>query len=120
MNEFETDTHLEHAERTSVLANERTYAAWVRTGLTSLGVGFAIHQFMAHGNIEQISLAIALVLVAFSALCFLLGAWRYHHVAVRMRSTRVTGAPQGMLALVSLFLVLASLLAIVAFMTKSS
>lgn len=34
------------------LANERTFSAWIRTGVTGVGGGFAIHRFVTLTNIQ--------------------------------------------------------------------
>lgn len=106
---------LESMERTSVLANERTYAAWVRTGLTSLAAGLGIEKFLGDGSVMSSELirTISVILLAISGLCFFLAAWRYQHVGVRMVSTHVSGAPITLMIIISLLLILTSVLALV-------
>jgi putative membrane protein len=107
--------HQESLERTSVLANERTYAAWVRTGLTALASGLGIEEFLGDGSVVPagITRAISLILLASSGLCFFLAAWRYQHVGVRMVSTHVSGAPISLMIFLSTVLITVSLLALV-------
>lgn len=52
------------------LANERTFLAWLRTGLALIGGGFAVDQFppQLHGSLR---LAFTVVLLAGGALCAL-------------------------------------------------
>ncbi|MFF2813055.1 YidH family protein [Streptomyces sp. NPDC058000] len=52
------------------LANERTFLAWLRTGLALIGGGFAVDQFLPrlHGNLR---LAFTVVLLVGGALCAL-------------------------------------------------
>lgn len=40
------DKKTEYALDRTVLANERTYAAWLRTGIAALAAGLAIEKFM--------------------------------------------------------------------------
>jgi len=109
----------ESSERTSVLANERTYAAWVRTGLTALATGLAIEKFLG-GVVPDWSIRInSCILIAFSGICFFLAAWRYQHVGVRMSSQHVTGAPTGLLIIISVFLVLAAFIALMGVFVKN-
>lgn len=84
--------HTVHKELTSVLANERTFAAWTRTGLTALVTGLGVAKFL-HGVLpERFILIIAMILFSCSAAFFTLAAWRYSHVGNRMKTTRVAGA----------------------------
>ncbi|MGD3107417.1 YidH family protein [Streptomyces sp. YGL11-2] len=52
------------------LANERTFLAWLRTGLALVGGGFAVDQFLPrlHGNLR---VSFTVVLLAGGALCAL-------------------------------------------------
>ncbi|AIA02679.1 YidH family protein [Streptomyces noursei] len=52
------------------LANERTFLAWLRTGLALIGGGFAVDQFLPrlHGSLR---LAFTVVLLVGGALCAL-------------------------------------------------
>ncbi|MGI9483419.1 MAG: YidH family protein, partial [Hyphomicrobiales bacterium] len=74
------DRGLELALDRTILANERTYAAWLRTGLCALAAGLAIEKFMIDvlpfWGIRMISV----VLIVFSAVAFLLSAWRHAHL----------------------------------------
>lgn len=111
---------VESMERTSVLANERTYAAWVRTGLTSLGGALALDRLL-HGALPLHGVrTIALLLVVMSGLFFFLAGWRYCHVANRLASTRVSGAPPLLLIALSILLVAMSLFSVLALLLSSS
>ncbi|MFJ6607295.1 YidH family protein [Streptomyces lydicus] len=52
------------------LANERTFLAWLRTGLALVGGGFAVDQFLPRLH-PQVRLAFTLVLLVGGALCAL-------------------------------------------------
>ena len=61
------------------LANERTYLAWFRTGLTLIALGLAAAQFLtfeADGGVPIVQI-LATVLVASGIAIALVGAWRY-------------------------------------------
>lgn len=105
----------EDSERTSVLANERTYAAWLRTGLTALAAGLGIEKFLGDGSVipNEMIRTITLILIATSGFCFYLAAWRYQHVGIRMMSCHVSGAPIFLMVILSAFLVLTSVLALI-------
>lgn len=75
------------------LANERTFLAWIRTGIASISIGFVIARFSfwlreiavstgSASNVPQpgLSLPIGLGMVAFGAIMTLLAAFRYRAV----------------------------------------
>ena len=63
------------ADRT-VFAAERTYAAWVRTGLTALASGVGARKLLEGHVPEWVILLGGTVLIAFSAFSFAAGVWR--------------------------------------------
>lgn len=104
---------LESKDHSTVLANERTYAAWVRTGLASLATGLGIEKFLGEVIPDPVIRAISMSLFSFSILAFILGAWRYVHIESLLPSSKVTGAPVPLLLLLTILLVLVTLLAMI-------
>lgn len=74
------DCQLPWARERTALAFERTYAAWVRTGLAALAFGIAIHGLRgsAPGWLSQIAES---GLILFAALCFVTGLHRLRALA---------------------------------------
>lgn len=68
----------------TVLANERTYAAWIRTGLAGMVTGLAIEKFMVELMPNWSIHLIAELLLVLSAVAFLVAAWRYTHLSVKI------------------------------------
>ncbi|MHB8147035.1 MAG: YidH family protein [Vulcanimicrobiaceae bacterium] len=73
---------------TDVLANERTFLAYVRTALAFIGFGFVIARFslfmrefavIAHTTVTQTSLSTAFgtAMAVFGIVIAAMGAWRY-------------------------------------------
>jgi len=60
----------EFAEDRSVLANERTYTAWMRTGFAALVSGLAVLRLLEHLLPHWGLRLLALGLIAYSAFCF--------------------------------------------------
>ncbi|MGA8163688.1 MAG: DUF202 domain-containing protein [Waddliaceae bacterium] len=108
-----TDFTLEERERTSVLANERTYNAWMRTGMTALATGLGVERFLSGVIPFFIMRTTSMVLLLFSILCFILGAWRYQHVGTRIPIFRISGAPEYLLVFTSAVLSIAAALALI-------
>jgi uncharacterized protein DUF202 len=61
----------------NILASERTYAAWVRTGLLALGAGIGARALKDVPN--WIVLVNGTLLIAFSLFCFGSAVWRHFH-----------------------------------------
>ena len=97
----------------TVLANERTYQAWIRTGLAALISGLGIDRFM--NDIEPVwpLMLVTIILLLFSAAAFLISAWRYKHLHVQMAHLEVDLMPVWMVKILSIFLTGCSLLALI-------
>ena len=98
----------------TVLANERTFAAWIRTGLAALVGGLAVEHILADGESGGIMHAIAAALIVFSALSFLLASWRYAHLGIRLEALDVRTIPTRLTTAMGLFMALCSLAALLA------
>ncbi len=105
------DTNTLALDRT-VLANERTYAAWIRTGLTSLATGLGVARFMSDSMPAWSTHSIAAMLILFSAAAFFLAAWRYEHLHIGMKHLDVKMIPVNTVKLSSFALIGCSLIAL--------
>ena len=76
MSDTKDDPRLLYAADRTVLAAERTYAAWVRTGLVSLAAGVGAKTSLGRVLPEWAILFNASLLVLFSAFCFAVAVWR--------------------------------------------
>lgn len=72
----DNDPRVLYAADRTVLAAERTYAAWVRTGLVSLVAGVGAKTSLGSVLPEWAILFNATLLVLFSAFCFAVAVWR--------------------------------------------
>ncbi|HYZ31800.1 MAG TPA: DUF202 domain-containing protein [Crenalkalicoccus sp.] len=75
----EDDPRVPYAADRTVLAAERTYAAWVRTGLVALAAGVGAKTTLGAVLPEGAILAFATLLVAFAGFCFVAAVWREIH-----------------------------------------
>ena len=76
MSDPKEDPRVLYAADRTVLAAERTYAAWVRTGLVSLVAGVGAKTSLGSVLPEWVILFNASLLVLFSAFCFAVAVWR--------------------------------------------
>ena len=97
----------------TVLANERTYAAWIRTGLGAMVAGLAIEHLLIEVHPSWIIRGLAVVLIVFSAAAFLLGAWRYSHLGIKLGPLDVKTIPTLLTTAIGIGLALCSILAFV-------
>lgn len=106
----------EHVDPRSLLANERTLLAWIRTGLALMAFGFVIDRlalwfrFELHRD-ERMSLAMGTTAIGLGAACQLIGAIRF--VATRralLAGASVTLSVAGPIAVVVLVALFAAAL----------
>jgi len=96
----------------TVLANERTFQSWIRTGLAALASGLGIAKFFSESMPLWMLLIIATVLIALSIGAFLLASWRYNNLHFKMQELDVDATPRWMVRLISFSLVGCSVLAL--------
>ncbi len=96
----------------TVLANERTYAAWIRTGLAALVTGLGTAKFMTNLLPLWSIRIIVTVLILFSAAAFLLAAWRYSHLHIKVSHLEVDAIPLATIKGLSLLLAGCSMIAL--------
>lgn len=101
------------AQDRTVLSNERTYQAWLRTGLAIFATGLGITRFLKDIMPDWILLTIAVLLIVLSAVAFLLAAWRYSHIHIRMAHLDIDAMPVWIGKMLSILLAGCSVLALV-------
>jgi len=103
----------DHSLDALALSNERTYAAWIRTGLSALVAGVAIEKFIVEVLPGWGIRAIAIILIALSGAFFGLAGWRFAHLGIRLEAASIRTIPAWLTTVLSLLLVACSLLALV-------
>jgi len=106
------DARTSYAADRTVLANERTYAAWIRTGLAALAAGVAIEKLLVDVMAAWSVQLIALLLIVVSVIAFVIAAWRYTHLDLKFGRLDVKRVPAAVTTAISLLLVLCALLAL--------
>jgi putative membrane protein len=96
----------------NVFAAERTYAAWVRTGLTALASGVGAKAALKDVIPEYIVITAGTVLVLFSAFCFFAGIWREFSPGPPPPQPDIKRVPAWVLIGVNSFLILVALAAV--------
>ncbi|HHL21885.1 MAG TPA: DUF202 domain-containing protein [Aliiroseovarius sp.] len=77
----------------TILANERTFQAWIRTGLSALATGFGVARFLNETMPLWMYLGISSGLVLLSAGAFWLAGWRYGHLHGRLKAPDLDMTP---------------------------
>jgi putative membrane protein len=93
-------------------AVERTYAAWVRTGLLAMASGIGAKALLAELLPQWLIIATGSVLVFFSAFCFGAAVWRHLDPGVPPPRADVFRIPPWILIAVNGFLALVALAAL--------
>lgn len=74
------------------LANERTFLAWLRSGLTAIALGVAAGQLLGDDLFlgMQVKDVLAVLLTVLGGLLILIGRWRYRETARDIAAGRIT------------------------------
>ncbi|MFL7793347.1 MAG: YidH family protein [Anaerolineae bacterium] len=111
MNELSEERTHESHERTG-LALERTLAAWLRTGLTMIGVGLGVAKLLPDSTDLPLARLLGIALICGGGVVFLLG---YHTYRRSLHDLVVAGydlAPEWLIISVGLVLAFATVLAV--------
>ncbi|GIH04593.1 membrane protein [Rhizocola hellebori] len=94
------------------LANERTFLAWIRTGLALIAAGLGVAQFLSPLPIPHLREILAILPIAVGAGCALRGIDHWIRCEVAMRTDRPL-PPSRFPALLALVVAVSALLAVV-------
>jgi len=97
----------------NILAAERTYAAWVRTGLFALASGIGARALLAGVVPGWLVMADASMLIAFSTFCFGAAIWRQLNPGPPPPRPQLAQIPPAMLIAMNAFLGLVSVAALI-------
>ncbi len=111
--ETSADLNTRLAADRNVLAAERTYAAWVRTGLFALASAIGARALLNGVVPDWLVLADASVLIVFSVFCFIAAIWRELNPGAPPPVPRLRAIPRPVLIGVNGFLALVSLAALI-------
>ncbi len=101
---------MESAIHRTLLAEQRTYSAWVRTGLTSSATGFAIAKLMTETEPAWLVRCLAILFLSTGACMFLLAFWAYRNALSKLSVGTAGGIPSWILAMMSLALLIAAVM----------
>src|ERR671917_282313 len=106
------DRPTELAATRTALAAERTYAAWVRTGLMSLAAGVGAKTTLGGVLPDWVVVLTGSVLVTFAAFCFVAAVWRELSPGAPPPQPDVHRLPRALLFALNGFLALVALAAL--------
>ena len=108
-----------------LLANERTFLAWLRTSIAVMSLGFVVARFglwlrelalqiNPHVPLQRTGLSLPLGegMIGFGALLTLLAAWRYHVVNRAIECGEIKSDPR-MVSLVTIVVVVSAIVLII-------
>jgi putative membrane protein len=91
-----------------MLAKQRTFAAWVRTGLAALTVGFAGARLLDELEPQWLIRTVGAGLIAVSALIFLMGFLNYRKTFRKLQEAGLVSYRVWVVGMISAVLILAS------------
>ncbi len=106
------------SERT-LLANERNFSAWLRTGLAALGAGLGIGKLLGSLGMPMITRTIGVVCIIMSGTVFIIAWWRYKQIYEDLADQGMRVTPMWMIHLIIIGMLLSDVLAIILMFTTS-
>ena len=96
-----------------LLANERTFLAWMRTALGLVAGGVALDQFVRVEQGESVVVSIAVATILAGALVAVIGTVRWSRTDAAMRAGRPVPPSAALVVIGSLFAALAVVVAVI-------
>jgi len=101
------------ARQRNLLANERTFSAWLRTGLSAVVAGLGIARLLGSGGSLPIAHSIGVILVLIGGGIYVLAFWRYAQVSRSLEQENMRAIPTRLLNILLAALLLSGVLAFV-------
>ena len=83
------EVRTDFAEDRTVLANERTFAGWLRTGFAAVGIALAFHALFVRLEPPWVPKAVATVFLGIAILIFIAAQQRACAVLARLHAHRI-------------------------------
>jgi len=96
----------EVARQRALLDSERTFSAWLRTGLAAVIAGLGVSFFMSSGTYSWLAPLVASILILTGSVIYVLAFWSYQEAYKQLRAEDFSRVPLWVLSLlVSILLV---------------
>ena len=83
------------ARQRNLLANERTFSAWLRTGLSAVVAGLAIARLLGSVDSLLVARSIGVILVLTGGGIYVLAFWRYGQVSRSLEQENMSRTVKG-------------------------
>jgi len=100
------------ADDRTLMAEERTFSAWVRTGLTSIATGLGIAKLLPTAEPQWLIRSLGMILVVVGGLAFAFAFWGYKRGSKHWGGALPRAVPLWMIGGFTMLLVVGTLLAI--------
>ena len=104
----------EYAEDRTILASERTFASWIRTGYAGIGIGLAFNALFVRLEPDWVPRLMATAFLSIAIYIFIAADLRTRAVLKRLKAHTVTSARSSNLRLITITSAVATLALIVA------
>ena len=102
------------------MAEERTFSAWVRTGLTSVASGLGIVKLIPAAQSDPLVLALGMILTLCGGVAFFFGFWGYRHGAKHWHKAHSRAVPLAWIAVLTAMFFVATVLVMILIMMPTS
>lgn len=96
-------------ERTS-LAKERTFSAWLRSGLSAVGVGLGLVKLLPSVEPHWMMQLIGILFIGAGAVIFVMGYATYHNVMKKLEEEGFKGSPPIFMGVLTSMMLLGTIL----------
>ncbi|QDS96010.1 hypothetical protein FF011L_48140 [Roseimaritima multifibrata] len=118
LDESAEQTPADSAIDRTLMAEERTFSAWLRTGLASLATGLAIAKLMPEAQPRWALVGLGIILVVMGAMSFLVGLGGYIRGAKHWQKSTRYPLSRWVVACLSILSAAAVLLAVVLILNR--
>lgn len=101
------------ADDRTLMAEERTFSAWVRTGLTAIATGLGIVKLMPEAEPVWAVQSLGVILVVVGGMVFGFAFWGYKRGSRNWNRAMPRAVPLWLIGLFSLLLVVSAVLALI-------
>ncbi len=100
------------AMQRNVMANERTFSAWLRTGLALMVAAIALPRIIHFVNWAWTLKLIGLIFIAIAATVFIVAYWRYEAESKKLMCAGAVMTPAWLIKILTILLMITSIISV--------
>ena len=108
-----TDSRTNWAHERTRLAKERTFSAWLRSGLSAVGVGLGLAKLLPSVEPRWMMQAIGILFIGAGGIVFIMGFQTYHNVMKKLEEEGFKGIPSSYMGVLTSMMLLGAILGLI-------